>query len=183
MASKIPQLTAESRPTPIPRSRVRHSLKRSLRIRSFARSLVRQRDFESRDLSKLLARIEHDMRPGRILSGASQDSWRLLERLKQASAKDVPDVHVLELTELILNTYTDLTRFPAPPRADAAVVVGGSDDGYVGTQSVRDVGAHLAGSELRWVKGGHVSSFIMQHGSFVSAMVDSLARLANPNNR
>ncbi len=124
------------------------------------------------------------MRPGRVLSAASQDSWRLLERLKQAAEQDyqpdireVPGAPVLELTELILNTYTDLTRFPAPPRSDAAVVVGGSDDGYVGTQSVRDVGAHLAGSELRWVKGGHVSSFIMQHGSFVRAMVDSLARL------
>ena len=136
-----------------------------------------QRDFESRDMSKLLARIEHDMRPGRILSAASQDSWRLLERLKQAGEQDVPETHVLQLTELILNTYTDLTRFPPPLRADAAVVVGGSDDGYVGTQSVRDVGAHLAGSELRWVKGGHVSSFIMQHGCFVKAMADSLARL------
>ncbi len=126
------------------------------------------------------------MQPGKILSAASQDSWRLLERLKQTTTqdnknqppkRDAPGTPILELTELILNTYTDLTRFPPPPRSDAAVVVGGSDDGYVGTQSVRDVGAHLAGSELRWVKGGHVSSFIMQHGSFVRAMVDSLARL------
>ena len=143
-----------------------------------------QRDFDSRDVSKLLHRIERDMRPGDILSSASEDSWALLERLKRvastrdgrASRRSSPE-HVSQLTELILNTYTDLTRFPPPSRSDAAVVVGGSDDGYVGMQSVRDVGTHLDGSEVRWVKGGHVSSFIMQHGSFVSAMVDSVARL------
>ena len=117
------------------------------------------------------------MRAGDILSCASPESWKLLEQLKDPAPGSTSSDHVLQLTELILNTYTDLTRFPRPLKTDAAVVVGGSDDGYIGTQSVREVGAHLAGSEVRWVKGGHVSSFLMQHGSFVNAMVDSVSRL------
>lgn len=147
-----------------------------------------RKDFASplRDLPSLLARIERDMQAGNILSRADRRSWELLDRLKDGvsswslpshRAREEGDLLVEDLVELILETYTDLTRFPTPPRADAAVVVGGSDDGYIGTESVRDVGRHLTGSEVRWVKGGHVSSFLMQHQSFVRAMVDCVDRL------
>jgi hypothetical protein len=142
-----------------------------------------QRDFEARDVSALLERVRRDMEAGDVLSDAGEVSWALLqelERAPQAGADKLQGApsHTRLLAELILHTYTDLTRFPPPKRSDAAVIVGGSDDGYVGTQSVRDVGSHLKGGEVRWVKGGHVSSFVLQHSSFVRAMIDSLKRLS-----
>jgi hypothetical protein len=138
----------------------------------------------NRDLRGLLGRISRDMEHGPVLSRACDRSWKILERLT-AFAEDrgkTPSTSrqeklVFDRGELILNTYTDLTRFPKPPNTDAAVVVGGSDDGYVGTESVRDVGAHLTGSDVRWVNGGHVSSFLLQGGTFVTAMADCVDRL------
>jgi hypothetical protein len=57
------------------------------------------------------------------------------------------------------------------------VIVGASQDAYVSPQSVMDLHAHLPGSEVRWVPGGHVSSFILHQPAFRQAVVDSLSRL------
>ena len=64
-----------------------------------------------------------------------------------------------------------------PLRPDAAVIVGALQDAYVAQSSVVRLHAHLPGSEVRWVRGGHVTSFIMHHAAFRQAVVDSLARL------
>ncbi|PRW32523.1 alpha beta- isoform C [Chlorella sorokiniana] len=80
----------------------------------------------------------------------------------------------------VLETYTDVTRFPKPRRTDAAVIVGAQQDAYVSPQSILELQQHLAGSEVRWVPGGHVTSFLLHHRSFRQAIVDSLAKLAQP---
>ncbi|KAL4421274.1 hypothetical protein ABPG75_010565 [Micractinium tetrahymenae] len=86
---------------------------------------------------------------------------------------------VLRLHE-VLETYTDVTRFPKPQRTDAAVIVGAQQDAYVAPQSIMELQQHLTGSEVRWVPGGHVTSFLLHHRSFRQAIVDSLAKLAQP---
>jgi pimeloyl-ACP methyl ester carboxylesterase len=109
-------------------------------------------------------------------------SW--LSEQASASAALVQQVRRLEgqgaavaLLEAVLEAYTDSTRFPRPQRPDAAVLVAATEDAYVSRQSVEELARHLPGCEVRWVPGGHVSSFLMHQPAFRKAIVDSLARL------
>mmetsp|Transcript_25198 Transcript_25198/g.70464 ORF Transcript_25198/g.70464 Transcript_25198/m.70464 type:complete len:399 (-) Transcript_25198:148-1344(-) len=77
----------------------------------------------------------------------------------------------------VLETYTDVTRYPRPLRADAAVIVAATDDAYVSRESPIQVQQHWPGSEVRWVTGGHVLSFIIHGSSFRRSIMDSLERL------
>lgn len=86
-------------------------------------------------------------------------------------------VVAVELLHTVLETFTDATRFPRPCRPDAAILVAATEDAYVSPQSVLDLHKHLPGSEVRWVPGGHVSSFLLHHPTFRSAILDSLERL------
>ena len=72
---------------------------------------------------------------------------------------------------------TDIRSLP-PPRCPAAcVLVAAEDDGYIPPYSPRLIRAHWAGSELRWVSGGHCSAFLQQQPAFLQALVDALAAL------
>lgn len=77
----------------------------------------------------------------------------------------------------VLETYTDVTRFPVPHCPQAAVLVAATQDAYVSPDSVMELHKHWPGSEVRFVPGGHVSSFLLHHNSFRKAMVDALDRL------
>jgi hypothetical protein len=98
---------------------------------------------------------------------------------RSGSARAGPERHAgaAALLERVLEAYTDVTRFPVPARPDAAVVVGATHDLYVGRRAVLELHAHLPGSEVRWVPGGHVSSFILHQQAFRDAIADSLDRL------
>ncbi|XP_076938704.1 uncharacterized protein LOC143606984 [Bidens hawaiensis] len=77
--------------------------------------------------------------------------------------------HVLSLT--------DVTRFPIPKNPNAVILVAATDDGYIPKHSVLEVQRAWPGSEVRWVTGGHVSSFIVHNGEFRRAIKDGLNRL------
>jgi pimeloyl-ACP methyl ester carboxylesterase len=77
----------------------------------------------------------------------------------------------------VLETYTDVTRFPVPAKPEAAILVAATEDAYVSPASVLELQDHLPGSEVRWVPGGHVSSFLMHQNAFRQAIKDSLERL------
>ncbi|KAF5839086.1 hypothetical protein DUNSADRAFT_1631 [Dunaliella salina] len=77
----------------------------------------------------------------------------------------------------VLETYTDISRFPLPRCPEAAVLVAADNDGYVSLNSVKELHRHWHGSELRMVSGGHVSAFIMHQDKFRQAIADSLCRL------
>lgn len=64
---------------------------------------------------------------------------------------------------------------PQWPRA--AIIVGAREDQYVLPSSVQELAEHWAGSEVRWVSGGHVTAFVLQQPAFRQAICDSLARL------
>ena len=51
------------------------------------------------------------------------------------------------------------------------------DDGYIPKHSVLELQKAWPGSEVRWVTGGHVSSFILHNNEFRRAIVDGLDRL------
>jgi hypothetical protein len=103
---------------------------------------------------------------------------RRLEKNK-TSTENQGDRHAAAvlLLEAVLETFTDSTRFPCPRRPDAAILVAATEDAYVSPQSVLDLHKHLPGSEIRWIPGGHVSSFLMHQPTFRNAIVDSLDRL------
>ena len=44
-------------------------------------------------------------------------------------------------------------------------------------QSILELAEHWPGSEVRWVKGGHVSAFLLQQNAFRRAISDSISRL------
>lgn len=51
------------------------------------------------------------------------------------------------------------------------------DDGYIPKHSVLELQKAWPGSEVRWVTGGHVSSFLLHNGEFRRAIIDGLNRL------
>ncbi|XP_010464967.1 PREDICTED: protein ABHD18-like [Camelina sativa] len=74
-------------------------------------------------------------------------------------------------------SLTDVTRFPIPKNPDAVIFVAATDDGYIPKHSVLELQKAWPGSEVRWVTGGHVSSFLLHNGEFRRAIVDGLDRL------
>lgn len=106
--------------------------------------------------------------------------------LKHATAwdalrKDAEKIGItLEEVEERLRTVlslTDVTRFPIPMRPEAVILVAATNDGYIPKDSVLELQKAWPGSEVRWVTGGHVSSFIIHFDSFRKAIVDALDRL------
>jgi pimeloyl-ACP methyl ester carboxylesterase len=74
-------------------------------------------------------------------------------------------------------SLTDVTRFPVPKNPQAVIFVGATDDGYIPRHSVMELQKAWPGSEVRWVTGGHVSSFFLHNDAFRKAIVDALDRL------
>lgn len=77
----------------------------------------------------------------------------------------------------VLEAFTDVARFPQPRCPQAAILVGATEDAYVGQEEVLALQAFLKGSEVRWVPGGHVSSFVLHHAAFRAAIADASDRL------
>ncbi|XP_042480294.1 protein ABHD18 [Macadamia integrifolia] len=74
-------------------------------------------------------------------------------------------------------SLTDVTRFPIPKKPQAVIFVAATDDGYIPKHSVLELQKAWPGSEVRWVTGGHVSSFLLHNDAFRNAIVDGLDRL------
>ncbi|GLT88271.1 hypothetical protein SLE2022_063050 [Rubroshorea leprosula] len=74
-------------------------------------------------------------------------------------------------------SLTDVTRFPIPKNPNAVIFVAATDDGYIPKYFVRELQKAWPGSEVRWVTGGHVSSFLLHNGEFCRAIIDALNRL------
>ena len=59
----------------------------------------------------------------------------------------------------------DLTRHAPPLRADAAVLVGCARDGYISPAEIQRLHEYWPGSELRWLRAGHVTAVSKPRGS------------------
>ncbi|MGO9832574.1 MAG: alpha/beta hydrolase family protein [Myxococcaceae bacterium] len=71
----------------------------------------------------------------------------------------------------------DVSRFSAPARPEAAVVVGCRQDGYVAQLDTEALAAHWAGSSLRWLKAGHISALLLHRRELRGAVAEALGRL------
>ncbi|CAG9465330.1 unnamed protein product [Pedinophyceae sp. YPF-701] len=86
------------------------------------------------------------------------------------------DETILLLWE-IMNRFTDLTQLPPPLQPEATILVGATEDEYVPPSSTLKLAKAWGNREVRWVKGGHVSSFVIHFPAFRAAILDSLLRL------
>ena len=71
----------------------------------------------------------------------------------------------------------DLTRHAPPLRADAAVLVGCVRDGYVLPTEIKRLHEYWQGSELRWLRAGHVTAVIRRRSVLGGAVADATERL------
>lgn len=101
------------------------------------------------------------------------------EALRQELAAQKAVMTLEEVRERMRDvlSLTDVTRFPIPKNPDAVIFVAATDDGYIPNHSVLELQKAWPGSEVRWVTGGHVSSFILHNGEFRRAIVDGLDRV------
>ena len=71
----------------------------------------------------------------------------------------------------------DVTRHSPPMRADAAVVVGGTRDGYIMAEETERLHQYWSGSALRWLPAGHVTAVMFFRGALRDAVADATAKL------
>lgn len=71
----------------------------------------------------------------------------------------------------------DITRYPAPLRVDAAVILGCTGDGYVLRSETERLHRHWPGSTLRWLDAGHFSALLTSRRVLCECVDEAIARL------
>ncbi len=71
----------------------------------------------------------------------------------------------------------DVTRYPAPERSDAAVIVGCKRDGYVLNSETERLHRHWKGSSLRWIPAGHFSALVTSRRALCDCVVEAVGKL------
>jgi hypothetical protein len=107
-----------------------------------------------------------------FVNGMLKDSihWKNL-------AKEEGDLESAKKKLSLLMEKSGLLNFPKPLSKDIAIIVAGEADAIVSPDTVLQLQNHWDGSELRWVKGGHVRSIFGKTGVFRQAIRDSFAKL------
>ena len=92
-----------------------------------------------------------------------------------------------EFRVITLATLIELARvggWAPAPRIAVLISVSAADDHYVVAAEGQELYAAIAPScgqsELRWIEGGHVSSFVRSLAAFVPAIAEAFARLPAP---
>lgn len=109
-----------------------------------------------------------------FVNGMLKDSihWKNL-------AKEEGDIEAAKKRLTNLMEISGLLNFPKPKSKDLAIIVAGEADAIVAPDTVLQLHSHWEGSELRWVKGGHVRSIFGKTGVFRKAIRDSFVKLKN----
>jgi surface antigen len=76
-----------------------------------------------------------------------------------------------------LFNVADLTGYPQPIRADAAVIAGCTRDGYVQSSETERLYQHWHGSTLRWIPAGHFSALLTRGSALRDCVADAAASL------
>jgi hypothetical protein len=76
-----------------------------------------------------------------------------------------------------LFSVADITRYPPPVRADAAVIAGCTRDGYVPSSETKCLHQHWRGSRLRWISAGHFSALITSGSELRNCVADAVGKL------
>ncbi|MCK9363928.1 MAG: alpha/beta hydrolase family protein [Syntrophales bacterium] len=72
---------------------------------------------------------------------------------------------------------TNLTRFPAPRKPEAAFLVAAKIDAYVPRSSAALLHSHWPGATMQWIRTGHVGAFLFHRRHFLAAISNALAHL------
>ena len=71
----------------------------------------------------------------------------------------------------------DVTHYPAPRRANAAIIAGCTRDGYVLRSETERLHRHWPGSTLRWIEAGHFSALVTERRALCNCIADAVANL------
>jgi hypothetical protein len=71
----------------------------------------------------------------------------------------------------------DIRKLDPPAFTHSAIIIGALRDGYVSRESVQVIYNHWHGSELVWIKAGHIGSIIFHHKFIVKMILKSIERL------
>ncbi len=71
----------------------------------------------------------------------------------------------------------DVGLHPAPVAPECAILVSARSDGFVPPSETEALHRHWPGSELRWVKGGHLTAALLAGEAHVRAVRDAFSRL------
>lgn len=94
--------------------------------------------------------------------------WRKLDQDEESALQKLRD---------LLDTFANVLVLPCPKKPTAAIFVAAKNDAYVPSSSAAKLHEAWPGSELRWVSGGHVSSFLFQGPRFRQAILDAMERV------
>ena len=76
-----------------------------------------------------------------------------------------------------LFSVADITRYPPPLRADAAVIAACTRDGYVPGSETERLHRHWRGSTLRWIPAGHFSALVTNGPALRDCVADAVGKL------
>lgn len=88
-----------------------------------------------------------------------------------------PDEQAARQKARELLAFTDIETLAALQAPRAAIIVAADNDRFVSKRSVEAMERHWQGAEVRWIKGGHVSSIAFRRRAFLHAIRDAMARI------
>jgi hypothetical protein len=97
-------------------------------------------------------------------------AWEVLDRQRDGRGS------ALEYMKGLLDIM-DIRKFPPPQAPSAAAMIAAYGDAYIPRDSVDKMHGHWPGSSLRWVKSGHVGTFLFHRHLFVETIVQAFDRL------
>lgn len=95
--------------------------------------------------------------------------WDVLS--KEAGGLDAAKVRFSEALEPVR-----VDRYPAPHDPSRAILVSCRHDGFIPAEEAEALHEHWAGSEIRWVDGGHFTGLVLHHEAHRRALLDAFGR-------
>ena len=101
-------------------------------------------------------------------------NWKTLEKeLAQEYHKQLCPRK--KMHDILSNTNLEL--FPKPQKTNAAIIVAAKNDSIVPPSSALRLHNTWPGSELRWIRGGHISAYFIHRESFRKALLEAMNTL------
>lgn len=69
-----------------------------------------------------------------------------------------------------------MDRYAPPLDPSRAILVSCRHDGFIPAEEAEALHAHWAGSEIRWVEGGHFTGLVLRHEAHRRALLDAFGK-------
>ena len=97
-------------------------------------------------------------------------AWDVLNRELKGSGR------AFELMRDFLN-LTDIRHYPVPVNPRTCFLVAAAQDAYIPPESAMILHRHWPGSNMQWLKGGHVGAFLFHRRDFLAAIIKAFEQL------